>query len=88
MPRGKIKLARTQLVSGHHGVTDCRSGAHGGQMLRHQAGITTAHADVGEAKGALGHYRQAQCGPQDLAAAFAMGAVEGENVGQGIILNS
>ena len=51
-------------------------------MLRQEAGIAPARTDVVEAKGTRRDRRQTQRGSQYLAAAFAMGAVEDEDIGQ------
>src|SRR6476469_372947 len=51
-------------------------------MLRQEAGIAPARTDVVEAKSTRRDRRQTQRGSQYLAAAFAMGAVEDEDIGQ------
>lgn len=51
-------------------------------MLRQEAGIAPARTDVVEAKSTRRNRRQTQRGSQYLAAAFAMGAVEDEDIGQ------
>src|SRR6186997_65821 len=51
-------------------------------MLRQEAGIAPARTDVVEAKGTRRDRRQTQRGSQYLPAAFAVGAVEDEDIGQ------
>jgi hypothetical protein len=51
-------------------------------MLRQEAGIVPARTDVVEAKSTRRNRRQTQRGSQYLPAAFTMGAVEGEDIGQ------
>jgi len=49
-------------------------------VLRQESGFASAGADVHEAEGSRRYGRKAQGGPENLAAAFAMRAVEAENI--------
>ena len=49
-------------------------------MLRQQPGIVSTGTDAGETKGPRGHGRQAQRGPQYLAAACAVRPIKCEDI--------
>ena len=80
MASSKAKLGLTEPVARYNRSGDYRRRPNCRKVLRQESGFASAGADVHEAEGSRRYGRKAQGGPENLAAAFAMRAVEGKNI--------
>jgi hypothetical protein len=70
--------AAAQLVALHRSAAQGRCGTDTGDVLRGQTGAAASRPDVFDQDAATEQGGIAQCGSQDLAAALAVGAVDGQ----------
>ena len=79
--RLEAQRARAKLGAGDTRPAHLRRRVHGGQMLPQQPRLLPARADPVDAKRPAGDERERERGAQNLPAAFALGAVDGDPVG-------
>jgi len=78
--RFELECGRADVRAVHARESDPRGGFHAGEVLAHQARMGATGADALDAEGLPAQQRQGQRAAQDLPAAFALGAVDGERV--------
>jgi hypothetical protein len=82
----EVERAAAQLGAIDLGATDGSGALYGGEVLAQQARLGAAGADVVDAQRPPGEGGEGEGGAQDLAAAFALGAVDGDEVVHGGLL--
>lgn len=80
MARGKGHLGRTKAIARYGSSTDCRRRSYCRKVLCQKAGISSSGPDVHEANVPRSYDRKTEGGSKNLAAAFAVRAVEREDI--------